>query len=147
MHDGKLYMLLGLLSFSALGVFHKMADVKNCRPDAINMMLYAWSTIFTGTMVAFWTRQPLTPPLQVISIAIPFGISASIAILALQTGIRYGNIATSWLAINLSAGIPALASIVIYGEQLNIKKELALSLIVLSMALLWKDKVEAEKNK
>jgi drug/metabolite transporter (DMT)-like permease len=147
MHDGKLYMLLGLLSFGALGVFHKMADVKNCRPDAINMMLYAWSTIFTGTMVAFWTRQPLTPPLQVISIAIPFGISASIAILALQTGIRYGNIATSWLAINLSAGIPALASIVIYGEQLNIKKGLALSLIVLSMALLWKDKVEAEKNK
>jgi drug/metabolite transporter (DMT)-like permease len=147
MHDGKLYMLLGLLSFSALGVFHKMADVKNCRPDAINMMLYAWSTIFTGTMVAFWTREPLTPPLQVISIAIPFGISASIAILALQTGIRYGNIATSWLAINLSAGIPALASIVIYGEQLNIKKGLALSLIVLSMALLWKDKVEAQKNK
>jgi drug/metabolite transporter (DMT)-like permease len=147
MHDGKLYMLLGLLSFSALGVFHKMADVKNCRPDAINMMLYAWSTIFTGTMVAFWTRQPLTPPLQVISIAIPFGISASIAILALQTGIRYGNIATSWLAINLSAGIPALASIVIYGEQLTVKKGLALSLIVLSMALLWKDKVEAEKNK
>jgi hypothetical protein len=93
MHDGKLYMLLGLLGFSALCVFHKMADVKNCRPDAINMMLYAWSTIFTGTMVAFWTRQPLTPPLQVISIAIPFGISASIAILALQTGIRYGNIA------------------------------------------------------
>jgi drug/metabolite transporter (DMT)-like permease len=111
------------------------------------MMLYAWSTIFTGTIVAFWARQPLTPPLQVISIAIPFGISASIAILALQTGIRYGNIATSWLAINLSAGIPALASIVIYGEQLNIKKGLALSLIVLSMALLWKDKVEAEKNK
>jgi drug/metabolite transporter (DMT)-like permease len=147
MHDGKLYMLLGLLSFSALGVSHKMADVKNCRPDAINMMLYAWSTIFTGTMVAFWVRQPLTPPLQVISIAIPFGISASIAILALQAGIRYGNIATSWLAINLSAGIPAIASIVIYGEELNIKKGVALSLIVLSMALLWKDKAEAEKNK
>jgi drug/metabolite transporter (DMT)-like permease len=147
MHDGRLYMLLGLLSFSALGVFHKLADVKNCRPDAINMMLYAWSTVFTGIMVTSWARQPLTPPLQVISIAIPFGISASIAILALQIGIRYGNIATSWLAINLSAGIPAIASILLYGEQLNFKKGAALSLIVLSMALLWKDKVEAEKNK
>jgi drug/metabolite transporter (DMT)-like permease len=147
MHDGRLYMLLGLLSFSALGVFHKLADVKHCRPDGINMMLYAWSTVFTGIMVTVWARQPLTPPLQVISIAIPFGISASIAILAFQIGIRYGNIATSWLAINLSAGIPAIASILLYGEQLNFKKGAALSLIVLSMALLWKDKAEAEKNK
>ena len=54
MHDGRLYMLLALLSFSALGIFHKIADSRHCRPSAISMLLYAWSTLFTALIVALW---------------------------------------------------------------------------------------------
>jgi EamA domain-containing membrane protein RarD len=77
-------------------------------------------------------------------VAIPFVVSASVAILAFQAGVKHGNIATSWLAINLSAGIPTVASILIYGEPVNTAKALALALIPVSMFLLWKDKKAQE---
>ena len=79
----------------------------------------------------------------VAAIAIPFGIAASVAILAFQAGVKHGNIATSWLAINLSAGIPTVASILIYDEPVGVGKALALALIPVSMFLLWKDKKAA----
>ena len=83
-------------------------------------------------------------PGSVAGVAIPFGVSASIAILAFQAGVKHGNIATSWLAINLSAGIPTVASILIYDEPVRASKALALALIPVSMFLLWKDKKAQE---
>ena len=85
-------------------------------------------------------------PANVPALAIPFGVSASIAILAFQAGIRHGDIATSWLAINLSSGVPTVASILIYHEPVGWKRAIALSLIPVSMALLWKDKRDAERR-
>jgi hypothetical protein len=41
--------------------------------------------------------------------------------------------------------VPSVASILIYHEALDWKRVTALCLIPLSMALLWKDKREAEK--
>ena len=58
---------------------------------------------------------------------------------------KHGNIATSWLAINLSAGIPTVASILIYDEPVRVGKALALALIPVSMFLLWKDKKAQEE--
>ena len=78
--------------------------------------------------------------------AIPFGISASVAILAFQAGVKHGHIATSWLAINLSAGIPTVASILIYDEPVGTAKALALALIPVSMFLLWQDKKQQERR-
>jgi hypothetical protein len=83
----------------------------------------------------------------VIWIAIPFGVSASIAILAFQAGIRHGDIATSWLAINLSAGIPTVASIMVYDEPLSLQKIIALVLIPVSMSLLWLDKRASDRRR
>ncbi|HXR75935.1 MAG TPA: EamA family transporter [Bryobacteraceae bacterium] len=147
MNPGYLYTIAGLLSFSALGVFHKLADVKGCRPSAINALLYAWSTLFSFLIMMIFQHARPGAPASVISIAIPFGISASIAILALQAGIRHGNISTSWLAINLSSGIPTVASILIYHEAVNARKAVALVLIVLSMVLLWIDRSKQERRR
>jgi EamA domain-containing membrane protein RarD len=133
-------MIAGLLSFSTLGVFHKLADIKQCRPAGINALIYAWSVLFAFLVVTGLQHSSPAAPLKVAEIAIPFGISASIAILAFQAGIRHGDIATSWLAINLSSGIPTVASIVLYGESLTWRKAFALCLIPVSMALLWVDK-------
>lgn len=135
-----LYTLAGLLSFSMLGVFHKLADVKHCKPAAINVLLYVWSVVFALLLIGVVQQSPVVTPTSVISIAVPFGMAASVAILALQAGIRHGNIATSWLAINLSSGIPTIASILIYHEAVTTRKAFALLLIPISMALLWIDK-------
>ena len=140
MAAGPLYMALALLSFSLLGVFHKLADVKQCRPIAVNALLYTSSLLFVTLFVLVTTQRAPTAPGSVLAIALPFGICASVAILAFQAGIRYGNIATSWLAINLSAGIPTVASILIYGEPVRPGKAIALALIPISMFLLWLDK-------
>ncbi|HVT93381.1 MAG TPA: EamA family transporter [Bryobacteraceae bacterium] len=139
MNTGYLFMIAGLLSFGTLGIFHKLADVKDCRPSALNALIYGWSLVFSVITVTLMRTGPAAP-LPVFWIAIPFGVSASIAILAFQMGIRHGNIATSWLAINLSSAIPTVASIAIYGEPLNTRKTIALLMIPVSIALLWVDK-------
>ena len=54
--------------------------------------------------------------------------------------IRFGKISTSWLVINLSAAIPAIGSIVVYHERVNPKKVAVITLAVVSVFLLWKDK-------
>jgi EamA domain-containing membrane protein RarD len=94
--------------------------------------------------VLFGTPTGPMVPMRVAAIGIPFGIAASVAILAFQAGLKHGDIATSWLAINLSAGIPTVASILIYDEPVGVGKALALALIPVSMFLLWKDKKAQE---
>ncbi len=146
MEAGQIYMLMALLSFSLLGVLHKVADVKRGRPPAINALLAVSSLVFVFGFVVFGTAGGPAVPRSVALIAIPFGISASVAILAFQAGVKHGNIATSWLAINLSAGIPTVASILIYDEPVGTGKALALALIPVSMFLLWKDKTQQERG-
>jgi drug/metabolite transporter (DMT)-like permease len=144
---GQIYMLLGLLSFSLLGVLHKVADVKQCRPPAITALLYVWSLLLVLGFVVLRTPSGPAAPSAVVTVALPFGLCAAVAILAFQAGVKHGHIATSWLAINLSAGIPTVASIVIYDEPVSIAKALALALIPASMFLLWKDKQEDERRR
>jgi EamA domain-containing membrane protein RarD len=143
MSTGQIYMVLGLVSFSLLGVLHKVADVQRSRPPAINALLAGSSLAFVLTFLLFGPAGGPGAPAGVVLVALPFGVSASIAILAFQAGVKHGNIATSWLAINLSAGIPTVASILIYDEPVGTRKALALLLIPISMFLLWKDKQQA----
>ncbi len=140
-------MLLALLSFSLLGVCHKVADVKQCRPSTINALLYLSSFMLVFGLVTVVNRSSPATPAGVVSIAIPFGISASIAILAFQAGIRHGSIATSWLVINLSSAIPTVASILIYRETVTPAKALAMMLIPAAMVLLWIDKKHAGRRR
>jgi EamA domain-containing membrane protein RarD len=144
---GQVYLVLGLVSFGMLGILHKLADVKQSRPPAINALLFSASLLFVLLYVLFATPIGAASPVRVAAIAIPFGIASSVAILAFQAGIKHGSIATSWLAINLSAGIPTVASILVYDEPVSVGKAVALSLIPVSMFLLWKDKAEEERRR
>src|SRR5918995_5465042 len=146
MATGQIYMLLALLSFSMLGVLHKVADVQRSRRTTINGLLASSSLLFVFAFVMLGSPGGPAAPASVAGVAIPFGVCAAVAILAFQAGVKHGNIATSWLAINLSSGIPTVASIVIYDEKLTLVKAIALSLIPVSMFLLWKDKKEAENG-
>lgn len=145
MHLGLLYILLSLASYSLLGILHKVAEVKGCRALAISVLMCGWSLVFllaTGMALG----KSLQTPAQVVSLALPFGICAGLAIFALQTALSFGNISTSWLAINLSAGIPTVLSIVLYQEPVNRWKIVALVTMAISMILLWKDSQSKKRS-
>ena len=112
-------MLLALLSFSLLGVLHKVADVKQSRPErdqrAAGQLVAAVRVRCSCVLRARRPDRRLRRRV-VADRRFRSGSAASIAILAFQAGVKHGNIATSWLAINLSAGIPTVASILIYDE-------------------------------
>jgi drug/metabolite transporter (DMT)-like permease len=145
MHAGHVYILLSLLSFSSLGILHKVAEVRGCRAWSISILMCAWSLIFL-VLIGFSSSRDLHIPLHIATLALPLGVSAGLAILALQTALSLGNIATSWLAVNLSAGIPTILSILLYSEPVTWLKILALVAMAVSMILLWKDSQAKPKS-
>ena len=146
MGTGYLFMFGGLLAFSMMGVLHKLAEVYKCRPRMINLLLFAWSTVFISAYVAIAPGVDAHTPAKVALIALPSGLGAAVAILSFQTGIQYGKIATSWLIINLSTGLPTAASIWLYHEKVDARKLIALVCMLGSMMLLWKDKRDQERS-
>src|SRR5581483_5694408 len=100
MQLGHLYILLSLASYSALGILHKVAEVKDCRALAISLLMCAWSLVFL-VITEIALGKSLYAPGEILALALPFGICAGMAILALQTALSFGNISTSWLAVNL----------------------------------------------
>jgi drug/metabolite transporter (DMT)-like permease len=138
MRSGHIYILLSLLSYSSLGILHKVAEVRKCRALPISLLMCAWClvSLVVATLLA---GKTLSAPPSVIGLALPVGVCAGVAILALQSALSLGDISTSWLAVNLSAGIPTVLSIILYKEPITWVKALALVAMALSMVLLWKD--------
>jgi drug/metabolite transporter (DMT)-like permease len=138
MRSGHIYILLSLLSYSSLGILHKVAEVRKCRALPISLLMCAWCLIAL-VLIGFVAGKSLSAPAGVIGLALPIGVCAGIAILALQSALSLGDISTSWLAVNLSAGIPTVLSIILYKEPITWLKGLALVAMAVSMILLWKD--------
>jgi drug/metabolite transporter (DMT)-like permease len=146
MTSGYLYLAAGLLSFSCLGICAKTADLKHCRPPALYLIMCVSATLMAAVS-AFATNSDAARTLgMVVGIALPFGALGALAGVALQAGIRYGKLATSWLIINLSAAVPTIGSVVIYHEAISARRIIALVLMGLSVILLWKDKQEDERR-
>jgi drug/metabolite transporter (DMT)-like permease len=134
-----LFLMLAVVCFSLLGVLHKFADFQGCRPAAINAYLFFWAWLLT-TVYLVAQNHSLMPAISVTAVAAACGVCASVAILAFQTGIRFGKISTSWLIINLSTAVPTLLSILFYREYVGFRRGAALLAIILSLVCLWKDK-------
>lgn len=145
MNPGYLYMLLSLTSFGMIGIFAKLADTRGCRPSAVYTLAYAWSMLFSALFVVLFRGGSFAVPGIVYAVALPFGVASAIGGIVFMSGIRYGKISTSWLIINLSAAIPAIGSVLFYGEPVNPRKIVVLLLAVASMLLLWKDKQDDER--
>ena len=137
---GYLYMFLSLTCFGLLGILVKIADLRGCKPGAVYTLAYGWSLLFGVVFVALFRGADFHAPFVVYEIALPFGVASVIGAMVFLAGIRYGKISTSWLVINLSAAIPAIGSIVVYHERVNPKKVAVITLAVVSVLLLWKDK-------
>jgi drug/metabolite transporter (DMT)-like permease len=136
-----LFMAIGLVSFAAMGIVHKIGDRCGARP--LPIALYALVTAGLLSALRAWWTHPFAngslPP-RILLVAIPFGASAALALWFFQTGLRHGSIATSWLLINLSAGVPTVLSILFYREPVGWKKALVLVLVIFSLLLLWWDR-------
>lgn len=138
---GYLLVLLSLFSYGALGICHKLAERKHCRPKLLAMMVMLSAFLGMNLFVLSGKRGYAMPP-SAFYVAIICGSIALGALWAFQEGIKRGKIATSWLVINLSSIIPTVASIVIYHEPVSLKKIAIVALIFASIILVWKDGLE-----
>ena len=149
MATGTVFVVVALLSLAGLGVTHKVADFRRCKPDSVNVMLFFWAAVMFWGYACFhkslFQDFSFFPPFTTKAViwAVACGALASIAILTFQTGIRYGRISTSWLVVNLSTALPAVLSLVIYREWrqgIGWQQPVALVLVMVSVILLWRDK-------
>ncbi|MHC4445904.1 MAG: hypothetical protein ACYTBZ_23050 [Planctomycetota bacterium] len=152
---GFIYLVLALFSAAGLGISHKMADIRDCRPAAINFTLFFSASILLWGYTLFYKVAgeaiTLFGPfnLTAVLVAVACGTCACFGILTFQIGVRYGRIATSWLIVNLSTLVPAILSLVIYKEwrQIGWRHAIVLALVLASVILLWRDKViEAQRT-
>jgi drug/metabolite transporter (DMT)-like permease len=145
---GYWFMLVALFSFAGMGIIHKIGDRYECNPLHIALFTMASACFFSliyvllaqpATLYSWKAVVPLT--------ALPFGACAAAALWLFQRGLRYGRIATSWLLINLSAGISTFLSVAVYHEPLSPRKVSVLLLIVASLVLLWWDRKQDRTKK
>jgi len=141
-----LHLLLAVVSLGMLGVLHKVADHRRCRPQAINLLLFFCATLLLGLTASLRSGPAaiLALPGRVLAVGAMCGICAGLAILNFQHAVRFGKISTSWLLINLSTAVPTVLSIFIYREQVTPRRALSMTLTVAALVLLWMDRREEE---
>jgi drug/metabolite transporter (DMT)-like permease len=133
------YLLMAVASLGMLGVMHKVADHRRCRPAAINFVIFLGAAI-AMFCISIWQLGPasvLRVPAVAWITALGCGFLASFATLNFQHGIRHGKISTSWLVINLSTALPTVLSILIYGEAVSVRRAVGLLLAMLALLILW----------
>jgi drug/metabolite transporter (DMT)-like permease len=140
------FLLLAVGSLGLLGVMHKVADHRRCRPEAINLFLFLGAGMAT-VLFLLWRMGPaqaLVVPGAAVITGVICGLLSSIAILSFQRGIRFGKISTSWLVINLSTALPTVLSILIYGERVGLRRTVGLTLAIVALAILWQERRREE---
>lgn len=138
-----LFMAGGLVSFAAMGIIHKLGDRTAAHPLGLTVVAMATATLASFVYSLLFQENAIrTIPGIAILLAIPFGASAALGLWFFQQGLRHGRIATSWLLINLSAGIPTVLSILFYREPLTVRRVLVFGLVIISLVLLWWDRRE-----
>lgn len=140
------FLFLAVASLGMIGVLHKIADHRRCRPEAINLFIFLGGEVAMCALSSwrFGAARMLDIPRLVWITAATCGLLASLAILSFQRGVRYGKISTSWLVINLSMAIPTVLSIVVYREVITGRRAIGLLLAVLTLLILWWERAREE---
>jgi drug/metabolite transporter (DMT)-like permease len=142
------FLILAVASLGMLGVLHKVADHRRCRPEAINLFIFLGGTTVMSVL-SFW-RSGVANVLDIPAIAwvtaAVCGFLASLAIWSFQHGVRYGKISTSWLVINLSMALPTVLSIMVYHEVITARRAIGLLLAVATLIILWRERVREEAH-
>jgi drug/metabolite transporter (DMT)-like permease len=140
---GLFFCLLGALAFGLLGSVSKLAEQRGCAASGLVLSLYGWATL------AMLLRTSALPsgfhmPFKVVPVAVVFGICSAVAYFAFQSSIKIGKVTVGWMMMNVSSGVPAAASVWIYGEKLTPIKIIAFTLGLLSvLCLFWGRRAES----
>jgi drug/metabolite transporter (DMT)-like permease len=140
------YLAVAVCSLGMLGVLHKVADHRQCRPEAINLFLFFWASAILLIFCLVRGAGLLETPLKALGVAAICGTLAGTAILFFQRGVRYGRISTSWLVINLSTIVPTVLAILVYHEKVSVRRAMSLALALASLGLLWLDRRREEQH-
>lgn len=148
MNPGYPLLILGLIAFGSLGIFHKVADHPECRPKMTAVILLFWGGVLTTLFTVLNSKYGIIEskvnglefPPKVLLIGTCGGVIASLALFVFQTGLKHGKISTSWLIINLATSIPILLSIFLFDEKMNRWKTLGIILVLTAVVMLWLDK-------
>jgi drug/metabolite transporter (DMT)-like permease len=136
MNTGIIFCLLGALSFGLLGCASKGAERRNCQTAAFIVMVYVWALL---VMLIRTVAGPthISLPLKAVAVAIGCGACSAIAYYAFQFSIGFGKVAVGWLMMNVSAAIPAIVSLFVYGEKLTRLKIFAFGLAAVSLGFIY----------
>jgi drug/metabolite transporter (DMT)-like permease len=145
MRVGILLCLLGALSFGLSACVSKIADRQHCRASGLIASVFGWATVFM-LMRTLSLGTNVRLPGKAAGIAVGFGVCAAIAIFAFQTSMSLGKVTVPWLVMNLSAGVPAVVSILVYGERLTLLKSVAFVVAIIAMACLFQGKKLEAQN-
>jgi drug/metabolite transporter (DMT)-like permease len=145
MNLGLLFCILGAVSFGLLGCVSKMAERSKCNSSAVVFWMICWATLFM--LCRTFAQKPIVHlSWPVVGLALGFGFCAVLAFLAFQMSIEIGKVTVGWLFMNLSAGVPALVSMWLYGEKLTPLKSIAFCLALVALFCLFQgNRLEARE--
>jgi len=139
---GLLFCFLGAVFFGLLGTALKAAERRKADAAGLVVSAYAWPALLMLARTLLLHSGGHVPT-KVYVIAVIFGICAAVASLAFQVSISIGKVTVGWLMMNLSAGVPVIASVWMYHERLTILKVVALGLVLVSIFFLaWGQVIE-----
>jgi drug/metabolite transporter (DMT)-like permease len=139
---GYLFALVSMVSIGAIGLLSKLSDRKGCSPLTTTLVAFGGATLIMAFHVGLFKQANFFPPRKILGMAVFFGMLAVLAFWVFLYGLRFGKISTSWVFMNLSAVVPAVLSTVIYKEKVGFRKLVVVSLVIVSILLLWKDMKE-----
>jgi drug/metabolite transporter (DMT)-like permease len=141
-----LMCLAGALCFGLMACVSKLAERKKCNTSALVVWIFAWATLFmAGQSFRLAGKFQLTWP--VVGLAVGLGICAAVGYFAFQSSIALGKVTVAWLMMNLSAGVPALVSIYLYGEKMSLLKSIAFTLALVALLCLFQgNRLETRVN-
>ncbi len=130
---------LGAICFGFSACVSKIADRQHCRASPLIASVFGWATVLMLARTFFLGAQSQLPG-KAAGVAVFFGICAAVAIFAFQTSMALGKVTVPWLIMNLSAGVPAVVSILVYGERLTLLKCAAFVMALVALACLFEGK-------
>jgi drug/metabolite transporter (DMT)-like permease len=136
MNVGLLLCFLGMIAFGLLGASSKASERRKCDANALTVTLFAWATL-AMLVRAVAGGAGFALPAKAAVAAVACGVCGAAAYYAFQSSIRMGKLSTAWLMMNLSAAVPAVASVAVYGEHLSALKVLSLALVAVAILFLF----------
>jgi uncharacterized membrane protein len=129
-----IYILLSMTAFSASSVFYKMASNRGCRSLGLNFALFLAATLILSLYLVLTGFQFHSTSFVIGAFG---GVSVLITSVCFFLAVHHGGkLSVCWTVLSLSFIIPALASIIVWGEDLSAKRIVGLVLVTISLFLL-----------